>query len=42
VKSAAYRELKTLDPFDWSFNPSVPRKQVFEGHAAGQPAVILV
>jgi DNA replication protein DnaC len=30
VKSAAFRELKTLDQFDWSFNPSVPRKQVFD------------
>lgn len=30
VKSAAFRELKPLDEFDWSFNPSLPRKQVFD------------
>jgi DNA replication protein DnaC len=30
VKAAAFRELKTLDNFDWSFNPSIPKKQVHE------------
>lgn len=30
VKSAAFRELKALDDFDWSFNPSIPRKQLFD------------
>jgi DNA replication protein DnaC len=30
VKSAQFRELKTLDDFDWSFNPSIKRKQVFD------------
>jgi DNA replication protein DnaC len=30
VKSATFRELKTLDNFDWSFNPSIPKKQVFD------------
>jgi len=30
VKSAQFRELKALDDFDWSFNPSIPRKQVFD------------
>jgi DNA replication protein DnaC len=30
VKAAAFKELKPLDDFDWSFNPSVPRKQVFD------------
>lgn len=30
VKSAAFRELKALDDFDWSFNPSVQRKQIFD------------
>lgn len=30
VKAAAFRELKTLDDFDWSFNPSIPRKRVFD------------
>ncbi len=30
VKSAAFKELKPLDDFDWTFNPSIPRKQVFD------------
>jgi DNA replication protein DnaC len=30
VKAACFRELKTLDQFDWSFNPSVPRKRIYE------------
>ena len=30
VKAAQFRELKALDDFDWSFNPSIPRKQVFD------------
>jgi DNA replication protein DnaC len=30
VKVAAFRELKVLDDFDWSFNPSIPRKQIYE------------
>src|SRR5215831_8886951 len=30
VKSAQFRELKTLDAFDWSFNPSIKKKQIFE------------
>jgi DNA replication protein DnaC len=30
IKAAAFRELKPLDEFDWSFNPSLPRKQVFD------------
>lgn len=30
VKAASFRELKTLDGFDWSFNPSIPRKRVFD------------
>jgi DNA replication protein DnaC len=30
VKGALFRETKTLDNFDWSFNPSIPRKQVFD------------
>jgi DNA replication protein DnaC len=30
VKAAQFRELKTLDEFDWSFNPSIKRKQIFE------------
>jgi DNA replication protein DnaC len=30
VKVAAFRELKTLDSFDWSFNPSIPKKQIHD------------
>jgi DNA replication protein DnaC len=30
VKAAGFRELKTLDGFDWSFNPSIKKKQVFD------------
>jgi DNA replication protein DnaC len=30
VKAASFRELKALDDFDWSFNPSIPRKQIFD------------
>jgi DNA replication protein DnaC len=28
VKAAQFRELKTLEDFDWSFNPSIKKKQV--------------
>ena len=30
VQAALFRERKTLDDFDWSFNPSVKKKQVFD------------
>jgi len=30
VKSAAFREQKTLEDFDWHFNPSIKKKQVFD------------
>jgi DNA replication protein DnaC len=30
VKAAGFRELKTLDDFDWAFNPAVKKKQVFD------------
>jgi DNA replication protein DnaC len=30
VKAANFREQKTLDDFDWSFNPAVPKKRVFD------------
>jgi DNA replication protein DnaC len=30
VKGAAFRELRPLDEFDWTFNPSLPKKQVFD------------
>jgi len=30
VKAARFRELKTLDEFDWSFNPKIPKKRIFD------------
>ena len=30
LKAAGFRELKTLDAFDWSFNPSIKKKQIFD------------
>ena len=30
VKGADFRELKPLDQFDWSFNPSIKRGQLFD------------
>ena len=30
VKSAGFKELRALDEFDWAFNPSIPKKQVFD------------
>lgn len=30
VRAADFRELKPLDDFDWSFNPAISRKQVFD------------
>jgi len=30
TKAAAFRELKTLEDFDWQFNPSIKRKQIYE------------
>lgn len=35
VKQADFRELKTIDNFDFSFNPSVPRKKVYDLAACG-------
>ena len=35
LKAAGFRDLKTLDDFDWSFNPAIKKKQVFD-LAAGQ------
>ena len=29
-KAAEFRERKSLQDFDWSFNPSIPRKQVYD------------
>ena len=30
MKAASFREIKTLDQFDFAFNPSICRKQVYE------------
>lgn len=30
TKAASFRDLKTLDDFDWSFNPSIKKKQIFD------------
>ena len=30
TKAADFRRLKTLEDFDWSFNPSVHKKEIFE------------
>jgi DNA replication protein DnaC len=30
VQIASFREKRTLDQFDWSFNPSIKKKQVFD------------
>ena len=30
VKLADFREIKTLDDFDWAFNPSIPKRQFFD------------
>jgi DNA replication protein len=30
LKAAQFRELKTLEDFDWSFNPSIKKKQIFD------------
>ena len=30
VKAALFRELKPLDQFDWAFNPSIKKKQIFD------------
>ncbi|HWT83490.1 MAG TPA: IS21-like element helper ATPase IstB, partial [Candidatus Methylomirabilis sp.] len=30
LKAAEFRERKSLEDFDWSFNPSIPRKQIYD------------
>ena len=34
TKAADFRALKSLEDFDWQFNPSISRKQIFELAAA--------
>lgn len=35
TQAAAFRHPKSLEDFDWSFNPGVPRKMIFELAAGG-------
>ena len=35
TKAADFRALKTLEDFDWQFNPGISRKQIFELAAGG-------
>ena len=45
VKSAAFRDLKTLEDFNWSFNPSVKKSQVYElatGHFLNEHRDVLI
>ena len=30
LKAAAFRDLKTLEDFEWSFNPSIPKRQIYD------------
>lgn len=30
TKAAAFRDLKTLEDFDWRFNPSIKKKQIYD------------
>jgi len=30
TKAAAFRELKTLEDFDWQFNPTIKKKQIYD------------
>lgn len=30
TQAAAFRDLKTLDDFDWRFNPTIPRKMIYD------------
>jgi DNA replication protein DnaC len=30
IKAAGFRELKTLEDFDWQFNPTVKKKQIYD------------
>jgi len=30
LKAAAFRDLKTLEDFDWRFNPSIKRKTIYD------------
>jgi DNA replication protein DnaC len=38
-KAANFRDLKPLEDFDWSFNPSIKRSQIFLAQALGHAAL---
>src|SRR5258708_36844975 len=45
TKAADFHPLKTLEAFDWSCNPNIPRKQIYDrptGHFIPQSAHILL
>jgi DNA replication protein DnaC len=45
VKSATFRDLKSLEEFDWSFNPSAKKSQFYElatGHFIGEHRDVLL
>ena len=35
IKAATFREMKTLEDFDWRFNPSIKRKTIYDLAAGG-------
>ena len=44
-QAAAFREIKTLEDFDWSFNPSIKRQQIYDlaaGHFIRQKRDVLL
>jgi len=45
VKAASFREVKRLDDFDWTFNPSIKKKQIYDlstGHFLRQGRDVLM
>ena len=47
TKAADFHRLKTLEEFDWRFNPTIPRKQIYELatgaiHSPGQVDLLLI
>jgi DNA replication protein DnaC len=45
VKAASFREVKRLDDFDWTFNPSIKKKQMYDlaaGHFLRQGRDVLM
>jgi len=45
TKAADFHRLKTLEDFDWRFNPNIPRKQIYDlatGHFIRQSVDLLL